>query len=230
MTYVMSDLHGCYDLYLKMLEKIKFSPSDTLYLLGDYVDRGNDGFEIIFDASARKNVIMLMGNHDFYALSLLSEITLNPELIWSTKIKSKIDMWMRNGGSVTYNKFLCMNEMKKVALLSNMDKFLNYADVTVRDRRFTLCHGGLANYSPERPLDDYGIGEIVYTREDYSKPKFGEKNRFLVTGHTPTVFIEGATRGKIYRNHDHIAIDCGAVFGYGLGCLCLDTMEEFYEI
>ena len=32
--YAMSDLHGCYDKYIKMLEKISFSDSDTLYILG----------------------------------------------------------------------------------------------------------------------------------------------------------------------------------------------------
>jgi hypothetical protein len=31
----MSDLHGRYDRYIAMLEKINFSASDTLYVLGD---------------------------------------------------------------------------------------------------------------------------------------------------------------------------------------------------
>ena len=39
MHYVMSDLHGRYDLFLRMLEKISFSNCDTLYLLGDLIDR-----------------------------------------------------------------------------------------------------------------------------------------------------------------------------------------------
>ena len=44
MIYVMSDLHGCFDKYLLMLEKIKLSEKDTLYILGDVVDRGADTF------------------------------------------------------------------------------------------------------------------------------------------------------------------------------------------
>ena len=28
--------------------------------------------------------------------------------------------------------------------------------------------------------------------------------------------------------NNHIAIDCGAVFNFGLGCLRLDDMKEFY--
>ena len=49
-----------------------------------------------------------------------------------------------------------------------------------------------------------------------------------MTGHTPTALIDMASRGRIWRKNGHIALDCGAVFGEGLGCICLDTMQEFY--
>ena len=51
MIYAMSDLHGCYNKYIKMLDKINFSEKDTLYVLGDIVDRGNGGIDIIQDIS-----------------------------------------------------------------------------------------------------------------------------------------------------------------------------------
>jgi serine/threonine protein phosphatase 1 len=40
MTYVIADIHGCYEQYKALLEKINFSASDTLYVLGDVIDRG----------------------------------------------------------------------------------------------------------------------------------------------------------------------------------------------
>ena len=40
MTYVISDIHGCYDKYTAMLAKINFNDSNILYVLGDVVDRG----------------------------------------------------------------------------------------------------------------------------------------------------------------------------------------------
>ena len=51
---------------------------------------------------------------------------------------------------------------------------------------------------------------------------------YLVSGHTPTGLIDKVYDGKIYRKNNHIAIDCGAFFERPLGCICLDTMEEFY--
>lgn len=32
----------------------------------------------------------------------------------------------------------------------------------------------------------------------------------------------------IFKKNNHIAIDCGASFGGKLGCICLDTLEEYY--
>ena len=47
--YAISDIHGCYDKYISMLEKIGFNDGDTLYFLGDAVDRGPDGVKILLD-------------------------------------------------------------------------------------------------------------------------------------------------------------------------------------
>ena len=47
MTYVMSDIHGQYDKYLAMLDKIAFSDDDTLYILGDVLDRGEEPVELL---------------------------------------------------------------------------------------------------------------------------------------------------------------------------------------
>ena len=42
MQYVMSDLHGRYDLFEQMLCELRFSDADTLYFLGDAVDLTDD--------------------------------------------------------------------------------------------------------------------------------------------------------------------------------------------
>ncbi len=52
-TYIMADIHGMYELYLAMLEKIRFSPEDVLYVLGDAIDRGRDGIRILQDFMKR---------------------------------------------------------------------------------------------------------------------------------------------------------------------------------
>ena len=35
MTCFVSDIHGEYDLFLKLLDKLRFSDNDTMYVLGE---------------------------------------------------------------------------------------------------------------------------------------------------------------------------------------------------
>lgn len=230
MTYVMSDLHGRYDLYLKMLEKIRLTDSDTLYILGDFVDRGDDGLRILLDMAERNNVIGLMGNHDYLALCILMNLDrpLQPEE--KAAFNTLVNDWLADGGYPTYREFNGLSSKEKKLALMTLDSLRNYVEVKVGEREFVLCHAGIKGYSEGRPLCEYDTEKFIVTREDYSQRKFNKKGKYLVSGHTPTAAIYGAKDGRIYKNLDHIAIDCGAVFGLGLGCLCLDSMEEFYVL
>ena len=228
MTYAMSDLHGRYDLYMKMLEKINFCKTDKLYILGDLVDRGEEGMRIILDVAKRDNVIPLMGNHDYMALMILSSLARELRPGEAADLRELIDCWRFDGGMATYHEYKKLTPKEQKLALMTIDSFRHYAEVRIGEREFVLCHGGIRDYSDKRPLSDYMIEDLAFYREDYSKLKFAKRGKYLITGHTPTAAIDGAEEGKIYKTRDHIAIDCGAVFGYGLGCICLDTMEEFY--
>lgn len=54
MIYAVSDLHGCYDKYMKLLERLNMTSDDSLYILGDIVDRGSEGMKILLDLINRK--------------------------------------------------------------------------------------------------------------------------------------------------------------------------------
>lgn len=55
MIYAVSDLHGCYDKYRKLLERL--TSDDSLYILGDIVDRGSDGMKIVLDLINRDTFV-----------------------------------------------------------------------------------------------------------------------------------------------------------------------------
>lgn len=46
-TYVCSDLYGMYDKYIVLVNTLK--NSDELYIIGDVINRGNDGIKILQD-------------------------------------------------------------------------------------------------------------------------------------------------------------------------------------
>ena len=64
MKYAMSDIHGCYDEFIAMLNKINFSKEDELYILGDILDRGNKPIDILDYVIAHKNIYLIKGNHE----------------------------------------------------------------------------------------------------------------------------------------------------------------------
>ena len=70
--YVLSDLHGHYDIFIKMLEKINFCEDDTLFILGDCCDRGPDSLKIYLYIQKFKNIHSVSYTHlDVYKRQLL---------------------------------------------------------------------------------------------------------------------------------------------------------------
>ena len=86
MTYVLSDIHGNLRLYRGILEQINLQPEDTLYVLGDVIDRHPDGITILRELMAMPNVIMLLGNHEDMMLSALT-MRVDPDDYWSVQMR-----------------------------------------------------------------------------------------------------------------------------------------------
>ena len=61
MIYAISDIHGCFAQYQAMLREISFSSRDTLYVLGDVIDRGPDGIRILQDMMLRSMCSLCSG-------------------------------------------------------------------------------------------------------------------------------------------------------------------------
>ena len=70
--YLIGDLQGCNEPFQRLLEQIDFSSSrDTLYLLGDLVNRGPDSLGVLRRLSAFGDAAKcLLGNHDLHALAV----------------------------------------------------------------------------------------------------------------------------------------------------------------
>ena len=70
-TFVVSDIHGEYELFIRLLETIHLKETDTLYVLGDILDRGPHPVRIILKLMEMPNVVCLIGNHELMALECL---------------------------------------------------------------------------------------------------------------------------------------------------------------
>lgn len=77
--YVVGDLQGCYEPFIRLLTEVNFDPAvDQLWLVGDLVNRGKQSLESLrLVRSLGKQAITVLGNHDislitaFYGLRKL---------------------------------------------------------------------------------------------------------------------------------------------------------------
>lgn len=231
MLYVMSDIHGEYDRYRRMLDKIGFSEDDTLYVLGDAVDRGPAPAALLQDMAARDNVYLLKGNHEATAAWILRQLNVeitreNAETQIDRQLMQAILDWQQDGGESTLRDFRRLDRAQKEDLLDYLEDTPLYAVAEAGDNTFILVHAGLGNFAPGKRLRDYTFEETACMRPDLERQYFRDSSIYIVSGHTPTLDVTG--RAEIYQTHNNILIDCGAVFGGRLACLCLDTLQAYY--
>ncbi|MBR3516045.1 MAG: fructose-bisphosphatase class III [Lachnospiraceae bacterium] len=232
-TYVMGDIHGEYDKFTELLEKIDFQDNDTLYLIGDVIDRGPHPIKVLQKLMEMPNVIPILGNHELMALHcmkfLMQEITEESIMSLDEETLDHFWTWQQNGNDTTLHEFYQLDAEARRDVLDYLGEFLIYEELEVGGQAYLLVHAGLGNFSPDKDMDDYTIDELVWDRADFNEKYFDDV--IVISGHTPTQLIEGNPNpGSIYRANNHIAIDCGSCFKSGrIAVLCLDTGEEFYS-
>lgn len=101
-TYVIGDIHGCYNELRYLIKKISFNyDTDKLIFVGDLVNRGPQSLEVLrFIKSLGRNAEVVLGNHDLYLIALAygyllpnKNDTLNT--ILDAKDKFELISWLR---------------------------------------------------------------------------------------------------------------------------------------
>ena len=73
MIYVMGDIHGNMRRFNSVMEQIHLTADDTLYVLGDVIDRYPDGLVILRKLMAMPNVKMILGDHEYMMLRAIGD-------------------------------------------------------------------------------------------------------------------------------------------------------------
>ncbi len=232
MIYVSSDWHGAEPKQIKaLLEKIEFSDEDFLFVLGDIIDRGEHGVELIKMIMFEPNIKLIRGNHEQMLLScsfLFDEITDETINDFNADKLRMLRNWQMNGGDATIKGLSKETPEMRKMILELIEETPYYDSVVVNGEDFLLVHAGLAldACGKFRRLSESTKDDLLWIRPrintEYSH------DFMTVIGHTPTYFYGEEHRGRILKTDTWIDIDVGSGHGCSPAILRLDDMREFY--
>lgn len=250
-TYCVSDIHGNADAFFALLKFLQFKDTDTLYVLGDVIDRGPDGISLLKTIMHTHNIKMLLGNHELMMLEYFNPsfattngscsdpsapiISETASLVSYHSIRQR---WNRNHNKRTLTDFLSLSFEEQKQILVYLQKLPFHETVNVNGSSFYLVHG----------FPGTSLYEEVWNRPGNKETECLRPNQTVIIGHTPVVLLETSSEIEqahyfseleqcnnvmkiIHSKHGWIDIDCGisySVPGRSLACLCLDNMAEIY--
>ena len=258
-TYVFSDVHGHFGTLDRLLERVSPTSDDTIFMLGDMIDRGPDPMGVVKCCYNLPNTTVLMGNHEDLMLSYYAD---------PTDLTAQMN-WEINGAGPTQSGLRSLPLEERVELARWLFTLPLYAQTEVGGRRYLLVHAGIdptrveadgIEVWDEQALDDV-VGnqyrdDLMWIRDDFWSAPTGLVNDrgegpIVIARHTPTKYLDymadypdristdskGLCRmvrvGACERTGgvaDRWDIDCGCAAGAGFGQLLMLRLDDGEEI
>jgi serine/threonine protein phosphatase 1 len=176
--FAIGDIHGCLKTFTRLVEDgIKLTPDDTLYAVGDFIDRGPDSKGVL-DYLAKLEekgfrINSVRGNHE----EMLLESLTDPGYIMS---------WIYNGADPTLQSFglnpgilLTSDTVHEIPknYISQIEKLPYYIELD----DYLIVHAGFNFYLDEPFTDTHAM---IWSRQMQYNP-VKASNRIIIHGHTP---------------------------------------------
>lgn len=235
MIYLISDVHGRYDEFVRLLRKVRFGETDQLYLLGDVVDRGTQNLKMLDFCRSGKNVTLIKGNHELFMQRYLEG---SPWLR---------ENWRSWGGNTTLQELESLPQGKRQEYLQYLQGLPHCRALSVNGKDYLLTHSGFSVDIAEPVMADDGRIDIEASIRRFVKtdewaylvsddlhylPASVRFDRYIICGHYPT--LEYREEGGVYETPVFTDIDCGCAWKQPsphrkMACLCLDTWDVVYQ-
>ncbi len=225
MTYCISDIHGEYDLFMRLLEKIKYSDSDRLIVCGDLIDKGGKSVKLAKQVFSMPGAYCIMGNHEemffkFYRARMHNAIMDFDAILWH------LQQYFPDGDTLDWDT---------VDRLTDLPYYLETDD-------FICVHAAAPLDAAGRvlPPRDAEPGELIHDRRFKDPDVLPRQSKCVLFGHTPTHYLDGkegiltypraGREGQVRSVRDlcKVHLDTGVQQTGVLGAFRTDDCRTFY--
>ncbi len=223
MDYCISDIHGYYDLFCRLLDKIRFSDNDKLHVLGDFIDKGPDSIRLAKLLFSMPNVYCIAGNHEYDFLKYYRALMRQTEDY--DAVLEKLRSYFTDGKLLDWET---VDRFDFLPFYVEADNFIGvHAGVPVKDG--TLL-----------PVSQATCEQLVYDRRFKDKDIVPQNGKCVLYGHTPVRYLTGRDEILLYprkntaqgstniADYYKIHLDTGVSLSGVLGCFAVDTCQSFY--
>ena len=177
--FIISDLHGYYNLFLEFIKKVDLQKDDLLINLGDSCDRGSQSYELYlkYYEMIKKgyNILHILGNHEDMILTAIDTLD-----------ESDIEHWYRNNGETTIDSFCNVTGLSKKDFFDKeKNKFLidflsTFPTLIISDKSIFVHAAYNPDLLPEKQEEYF----LIWNRQNFWDRNFTGKAIYF--GHTPS--------------------------------------------
>lgn len=220
MTYFVSDIHGEYELFCSLLEKINFSDDDTLYICGDILEKGNSSLKVLELISKKKNIKCVLGNHDRNFLNFYHRIMEKSPTDFDIVLSCLREFFFDEEGTLTWD----------------MVDYLDALPYYIETEDFICVHAGvpISKDGYLEKLDTVETEFLIFDRRFKDSDVIHKSEKCVFYGHTVaengkiTAYKRQNCVGADITDFYKIHLDTGAWQNGILGCICLENLECVY--
>lgn len=199
-TLFISDIHGCYDEMIQLIDKAQ---ADRIICCGDLIDRGPKSREVV-QYIIDNNIECVLGNHELMAIEAYQLMIDNHKwALWECD-------WYLNGGRSVFNSYPDMESFK-----AHIDFFKSlpiYIDTGLahNNRDIIAAHTNIfaiVDTLPPTRLTSSQKFHLVWNRAKSTS----QKDYLVIHGHTPTDYYADLNNEPYICEHS-INIDTGCAY------------------
>lgn len=223
MDYCISDIHGYYGTFCRLMDKIKFGGGDRLFVLGDFIDKGPESVRLAKLLFSLRNVICIAGNHEYDFLKYYRSLMMDTEDYG--RVLEQLRGYFPDGELLDWET---VDAIDFLPFFAETENFIGvHAGIPVRN-------GVLV------PMQEVTPEQLVYDRRFKDADVLPQGEKCVLFGHTPVRYLTGRDEILLYPragapqgsgaigDYCKIHLDTGVYLGGTLGCIAVDACRCFY--